>query len=166
MIWLKFVHKTRCFPYGHAYNIFVWLHFHTSFPLPCCFQLARWRERPIVIDPMFWSLRSDGKQGFIYRSCVCFVVDFIRRKLNYIRKRNVSIRPYVSKYVRILETNCYIFNFDYFVATSWTSRWGHSKWRFLFSTRPLYAYQGQHDLFLMSARVYSTVSGTRKENGK
>jgi len=59
-------------------------------------------EQPIVIDPMLWSLRSKVRQGFTYRSCLYFVVDFIWRKLKYIRIRNVSKRLHGDKYVYVI----------------------------------------------------------------
>jgi len=143
--------------------------FHTVAPPPCCFGHAMTRtvrEQPIVIDPMLWSLRSKGRKAFTYRSCLYFVVDFIWRKLKYIRIRNVSRRLHGGKYVYVIWIEWNVWKFVDFVATSWTSHWGYSKWRLSFSSRPSYQYQGQHDLFVVSSRVYSPISDKPKVNGK
>lgn len=137
--------------------------------LPSCFFHAMTRavrRQPIVIDPMLWSLRSTGRQRFSYKSCLYFIVNFIWRKLKYTGVRNVSKRLHGDKYVYVLESSSYVFKFVEFVATSWRSHCGYSKWRLSFSSRPSYQYQGQHDLFVMSSSVYSPISVTPKVNGK
>lgn len=134
---------------------------------PCCSGHALTRavrEQPIVIDPMRWSLRRRARQWLSCKSCLYFLVDFIWRKLKYIRTKNVSKLLHCDKYVYGVEGGWYFLKFVDFVATSWTSHWGYSKWRLSFSTRPSYQYQGQRDLFIMSSRVYSPISDKLKVN--
>lgn len=157
------------FTRGCVYNLCMSKFFILLLPPPCRFWHAMTREvreQPIVIDPMLWSFRGGGRQRFTYRTCLYFVVDFIWRKLKHIRIRNVSKLSHGGKYIYVIWSGWYVFKFVDFVATSWTSLWGYSKWRLSFSSRPSYQYQGQHDLFVVSSRVYSPISDKPKVNGK